>query len=137
MTKNKTLDEGKNFRSRSGSAAFNIEYGADFARTYTPVEDLIIAMLTRAIQDYLGVIPEGSLDKPEETKESVMLEAHEWIFGWDQDWEMSFETVCAGLMLDADFLRKGVKKLEDLPPLERQRAGSNLARLSGLSRKDI
>lgn len=95
---------------KNGYSVYGAEFDHDWylpRRKYTPEETCALHVILQAIKDYFGAIIPDSLEVGE-NREEVMVEADNYIFGPDQDYEMSFETICAGLMMDAGYLRKGI-----------------------------
>ena len=69
-----------------------------------PEQRLVIAVLEdgiHAFQDHCGATSPR--------KRRLFEEAEAWIFGGENDWIFSFESVCGLLSLDPDYLRRGLR----------------------------
>lgn len=58
----------------------------------------------------------------------LFRETHEWFWSTDRQWLCSFESICDNLHLDADYIRRGLKRYYDPiafsatpPPVQRRR----------------
>lgn len=75
-----------------------------FKRTIHEGEkELMLAVLEDAIKNF-----QRYNRRRNEKERKQFQEAQGWIRGRDEDWLFSFDTICAALDLDPDYLRRGL-----------------------------
>ncbi len=90
---------------------------ADAARHWTGERRLLLAVLRHAVEEFLR-------HRHARTTRGKRLfrETRDWFWSREQNRLCAFETICAYLQLDADYIRRGLRRLLDTsasPPLLR------------------
>jgi len=95
-------------------------------RTLRPEQELMLAVLRQALDDYGRALVEKHARA---RRERYVLER--WFFHDDLEWTFSFLNVCQGVGLDADALRRELRRWRaaGAPRLPRPIAGSGPFRL--------
>jgi hypothetical protein len=79
---------------------------------YRPFQKLMVAVLADALDRFLGVgFYQANPPHPQSRRGRERREAAEWIFEeFDADRPFSFDWLCDGLDIDAQYLRAGLKR---------------------------
>lgn len=90
-----------------------------------PEKGLILAILEDAIhlyQKYRGARDRAGKERFREVDDWFMGESRQ-----DQEWLFSFETICGLLGLDAQYVRRGLRESQIVPPSRAERRGGRKA----------
>lgn len=84
---------------------------------------LLLAVLRDAIESFFRYMKD-----PTTRGRRLFRETHEWFWSTDRQWLCSFENICDHLYLDANYIRRGLKRHYDPvafsslpPPVQRRR----------------
>ena len=84
---------------------------------------LLLAVLQDAVASFFRYQHDSST-----RGKRLFREIHEWFWSTDRQWLCSFESICDNLQLDADYIRRGLKRYYDPvafsalpPPVQRRR----------------
>ena len=100
-------------------------------RSAQPEKRLMLAVMEDAIATFQKSVPGAT-----RRQRRLLRETEEWIGSADNTWPFSFENICAALDIEADYLRKGIKRWKGVLLSERHRqhavvAHSPFRRVSG------
>ena len=73
-----------------------------------PERRLMTAVLEDAVHRYRKTVAAKTA-----MEKAIFSEEEEWIFGRGEDSPFSFETICDALGIDADYLRRGLRRLQE------------------------
>lgn len=109
------------------------EQYADRIRASTsdrPEMRLMVAVMENGIATYLHYAVDARTPAKRRARR-LFGEAKAWLESDDIDWPYSFANLCTALGYDATHLRRGLRALEDEPPLERATNRISLRRING------
>lgn len=88
----------------------NAVLGVDLDRpeiTASPRNRLMLAVLEEALVTF-----QRGLNSARAEQRRLFHEVERWVASDDTDWPFSFENICASLRIDADYVRKGLRRLK-------------------------
>jgi len=75
--------------------------------TASPSNRLMLAVLEEALLTF-----QRGLNSSRAEQRRHFYEVDRWVGSDDTDWPFSFENICTCLQIDADYIRKGLKRLK-------------------------
>jgi hypothetical protein len=96
----------------------------DSAAAWSGERRLLLAVLQDAVESFFRYRKD-----PTRRGRRLFRETHEWFWSTDRQWLCSFESICDNLHLDANYIRRGLKRYYDpeafaslLSPVEQQKS---------------
>lgn len=75
--------------------------------TASPRNRLMLAVLEEALVTF-----QRGLNSARVEQRRLFHEVERWVASDDTDWPFSFENICGSLRIDADYVRKGLRRLK-------------------------
>jgi len=75
--------------------------------TSSPRNRLMLAVLEEALVTF-----QRGLTSARAEQRRLFHEVERWVASDDTDWPFSFENICGSLRIDADYIRKGLRRLK-------------------------